>query len=87
MNSPVVGTIVARNYLAFARVLSQSLRRHHPETPHYVLVADATESNACICNEPFHVLRLSDLHIDGLQALLFGYERKSLLAALKATLL
>jgi hypothetical protein len=87
VNGPAVGTIVARNYLAFARALSQSLSRHHPDLPHYVLVADDLEGDSVLRDEPFHVLRLSDLCIDDPEPLLFGYERKALLAALKPSLL
>jgi hypothetical protein len=87
MNGLVVGTIVARNYLAFARALNESLRHHHPDIPHYVLVADELGSGVGTRNESFRVLGLSDLCIDDLQSFLFGYERKPLLAALKPILL
>ncbi|MDX6269800.1 MAG: hypothetical protein QOD28_1023 [Acidobacteriota bacterium] len=40
MQSVVVATIVAKNYLSFARVLADSFRRQHPEVPFFVLLTD-----------------------------------------------
>jgi hypothetical protein len=40
---PAVATIVARNYLAFARVLGASLRTQHPRLPFVVVVMDAED--------------------------------------------
>ena len=41
----VIGcTVVARNYLSYARVVSDGWRRHHPDNPFVVLVIDDEES-------------------------------------------
>jgi len=82
-----IGTIVARNYLAHARVLAHSLRRHHPEIPFYVLFADATDSERDGGDEPFQLLSIADLDLDDVRSLLFRYECKPALIALKPTLL
>ena len=41
MSAPrvAIATIVARNYLSFARVLALSLRAHHPHVPFLAVVA------------------------------------------------
>jgi hypothetical protein len=41
---PAIATIVARNYLAFARVLATSLQAHHPQLPFLVVVIDAEDA-------------------------------------------
>ena len=57
-------TVVARNYLAHARVLAESFLRHHPQGHLSVLVLDADE-NADLADEPFEVLRPDDIGLDG----------------------
>lgn len=55
-------TIVARNYLAFARVLASSFREHHPGARFVTLVVDAPPG--AVDDEPFEVWSLSDLSLD-----------------------
>ncbi len=57
-------TIVARNYLAFARVLATSLRKHAGgEVQVSVLVLDDEDGEVDCRAEPFDVVRPSDLDI------------------------
>lgn len=51
-------TIIARNYLAHARVLYRSFRRFHPDARFSVLVLD---SPAATLDEPFHVFALDEI--------------------------
>ena len=55
-------TIVARNYLAHARVLAESFLEHHPEAEFSVLVIDAPSSE--LAGEPFEVLHPTEVGID-----------------------
>lgn len=55
-------TIVARNYLAHARVLAESFLEHHPEAGFSVLVIDAPSSE--FSGEPFEVLYPTEVGID-----------------------
>ncbi|MBI2684076.1 MAG: methyltransferase domain-containing protein [Actinobacteria bacterium] len=55
----VACTIVARNYLAQARVLAGSFLRHHPDHAFCVLVLDAGDAGAP--SEPFPVVRPQDV--------------------------
>ena len=55
-------TIVARNYLAHARVLAESFLEHHPDAGFSVLVIDAPSSE--LAGEPFEVLHPTEVGID-----------------------
>src|ERR1035438_4592741 len=57
-------TIVARNYLPRARVLAESLRRHHPDVTLWVLVIDA-ELTEWADGEPFSGLSLEEVGLGG----------------------
>ena len=35
-----IGTVFAKNYLAFARVLADSFQRRHPEVPFFAALVD-----------------------------------------------
>jgi hypothetical protein len=57
-------TIVARNYLPHARVLTASFLRHHPDGTFYVLLIDDEDGTLDTRDEPFRVLRLRDIGLD-----------------------
>ena len=56
-------TIVASNYLAHARVLARSFTRHHPGAACHVLLVDDVEELIDEADEPFAVVRPSDLEL------------------------
>lgn len=74
-----VVTILARNYLAHARVLARSLAQHHADVPLFVVLGDEAE----LTGEPFRVIPLQELEIPRLRRFLFRYDRQQLLTALK----
>lgn len=59
--SIVVCTAVSKNYLAFARVLSRSLREQHPSARIFVLLVDRLESAFDPEKEPFELIELEEL--------------------------
>jgi GT2 family glycosyltransferase/glycosyltransferase involved in cell wall biosynthesis len=62
-NATRVFTIVARNYLAFARVLAASLARHNPATRLHVVVLD--DPDRTISPEPsFEIIHADELPFD-----------------------
>lgn len=67
-----VGTIVAKNYLSFARVLANSFLEHHPKIPFFVLLADEVEGCFDPDAEPFALLRLEEMAIPGLPRFRFN---------------
>jgi len=57
-------TIIARNYLARARVLAASFEEHHPDGRFTVLVVDGLEGLADPSREPFEILSPADIGLD-----------------------
>lgn len=60
-------TVVARNYLAYARVLAESVTKQHPDTRLAVLVLDDVDCSVDSRAEPFDVVRPGDLGIEPLE--------------------
>ena len=82
-----VATVVAKNYLSFARVLAGSLRRWQPDVPVFVLLTDEIDGYFSPEREPFSLVRLSELAIPDLPRLCRRYSRKQLASAAKPFLL
>jgi hypothetical protein len=59
-----VCTIIASNYVAFARLLARSFREQHPEARCFVLVIDAPTGRIDAAEEPFELLTPGDLDIE-----------------------
>ncbi len=81
------GTVVAKNFLAFARVLARSFREHHPDVPLFVLLADEVDGYFDPAAEPFQLLHLENLAIPDLPRFLSQYSRQQTVVAAKAWLL
>lgn len=62
-------TIVAKNYLAHARVLAESFREHHPAGSFSVLIVDADEPDGSGAHEPFDLLTPAQIGIERLEFL------------------
>src|SRR5256714_9467701 len=82
-----IGTVVAKNYLPFARVLATSLQRYHPEIPFFVALADEVDGYFDPAAEPFSIVTLADLGIPELKRFTFHYSRLPLVVATKSYLL
>jgi hypothetical protein len=87
MQGMAVATVVAKNYLSFARVLAQSFFRHHPDVPLFVLLSDEVDGFFDAGTEPFRSLRLADLGIPDLHRVCFRCDRKQLAITSKPYLL
>ena len=57
-------TIVARNYLAHARVLAASFLAHHPDGTFTLLLVDDEQRTFDESGELFRCLRLSDIGLE-----------------------
>lgn len=81
-------TVVARNYLAHARVLASSFLEHHSEAAVYVLVLDANVGDVGMGDECFVVMRpeeiVPDADLRGMRAM---YDVLELATAVKPWLL
>ncbi len=87
MHRIAVGTVVAKNFLAFARVLGFSLRQHHPDVPFFVVLADRVDGVFDPTAEPFEVVPLEALGVRNLRQLCFWYPRAELSITAKPYLL
>lgn len=58
-------TVIARNYLALARVVSTSFLEHHPDGRFSVLILDDVDGEVDESQEPFDVLRPTDIMPEG----------------------
>jgi lipopolysaccharide biosynthesis glycosyltransferase len=86
-NDRAVCTIIAKNYLAFARTLAQSFLAHHPGYKFYVLIVDDFADYLDPAEEAFEIIKLSDLEIPDPGSFCFKYDLKELCTAAKARLL
>ena len=80
-------TIIAKNYLAFARTLAQSFLSSHPDNKFYVLIVDEVEGYLDPAEECFETVSLSDLEVPDLPGFCFKYDIKELCTAAKPYLL
>jgi len=80
-------TIIAKNYLAFARTLAQSFLSFHPDNKFYVLIVDEFEGYLNPAEECFETVSLNHLEIPDLPSFCFKYDIKELCTAVKPYLL
>jgi glycosyltransferase involved in cell wall biosynthesis/SAM-dependent methyltransferase len=82
-----VCTIIAKNYLAQARVLARSFAEHHPGVRFHVLVIDETEGWIDAAAEPFELVTIEQLGIERFQDMAVMYDVLELSTAVKPWLL
>jgi hypothetical protein len=80
-------TIIAKNYVAFARTLAQSFLAQYADGKVYVLIVDDFQGYINPEEECFEIVRLTDLKIPNLTEFCFKYNLKELCTAAKASLL
>jgi len=80
--TPLLGSIVAKNYLPFARVLARSLREHHPQSRLVVLLADDLE-DVDPGDELFTIVPVAELNVPDLRDLAFRAGQREFAIALK----
>jgi glycosyltransferase involved in cell wall biosynthesis len=83
MNSPLACTIVANNYLAYARAFTRSFLARHPEGKVCVLIVDLPQPGHRYEDEPFHVTFAHELGIPGFQHFAYRYSILELNTAVK----
>ncbi len=81
-----VCTVIARNYLARARVLAESFKRWHPDGTCVVVLVD-DDGTLDFADEPFTVIGIDELGIDGLEEMRSAYTLIELCTAVKPWLL
>lgn len=76
-------TIIAKNYLAHARVLAESFKEHHPDEECYVLIVDNYEGYVEPGSEPFEIVSPSALGIEDYEHMAAMYDVTELSTAVK----
>jgi glycosyltransferase involved in cell wall biosynthesis/SAM-dependent methyltransferase len=80
-------TIVAKNYLAHARVLAESFQRRHPDGRCCVLVIDEVDGYVEPAREPFVLVRPEQIGLDAWDEMRGAYDVMELSTAVKPWLL
>jgi hypothetical protein len=80
-------TIIAKNYLAFARSLAQSFLALHTDHRFFVLIVDDYEGFVNPSEECFDVINISDLAIEDLPSFCFKYNITEVCTGVKADFL
>lgn len=80
-------TIIAKNYLAYARTLAQSFLSAHPDYEFYVLIVDEFQGYVEPSKESFEIVNLTDLEIPNLPGFCFKYNTVELCTAAKPFLI
>ena len=87
MLSMNICTIIAKNYLAHARVLAESFSEHHPEGTCYVLVIDDVDGYIDAAAEPFELVTPAQLDLEDYERMAAIYDVLELSTAVKPWLL
>jgi glycosyltransferase involved in cell wall biosynthesis len=82
-----VCTIIAKNYVAQARVLARSFAEHHPDGRFWTLIIDDFEGFIAPADEPFEVLTPSQIGCDEFEQMAAIYSVLELSTAVKPWLL
>ena len=82
-----VCTIIAKNYLAHARVLARSFARHHPDGRFWTLIIDDYDGYVEPANEPFEVLTPAEIGCEPFIHMAMRYSVLELSTAVKPWLL
>jgi glycosyltransferase involved in cell wall biosynthesis/SAM-dependent methyltransferase len=84
---PSICTIIARNYVAHARVLAESFRAAHPSGTCTVLVIDDPTGFIDAAEEPFEVLTIEQIGLPDPERMAASYDVMELSTAVKPWLL
>src|SRR6266850_7901096 len=87
MSDRILCTIIAKNYVAFARTLAQSFLSQYSDGKVYVLIVDDFEGYINPADECFEIVGLRELKIPKLPEFCFKYSLKELCTAAKASFL
>jgi hypothetical protein len=80
-------TIIAKNYISFARTLCSSFIEHHQDSKCYVLIIDDYESYIHEEQENFEIINIKSLGIKKLESFCYKYNITELATAFKPYLL
>lgn len=67
-------TIVAKNYLALALTLGDSIKVNHPDYDFIIFLADGVDGDVDLSRQKYKIVEVQDLHIDHWLDLAFKYD-------------
>lgn len=76
-------TICSKNFLAYARTLFDSVRKHHPGAVFYVALCDRMDGMVDRAHEPFEIIELDQLDIPNLPGMIERYNITELNTSIK----
>lgn len=81
--STAVVTAASGNYVSFARVLTASVRAHHPELPVFFALSDEPKGRLDPLGEEFEIVTLTELGLPSPRHFLFRHSRRGAAIAIK----
>src|SRR5262249_45864459 len=82
-----VCTVIAKNYIAYARTMIRGFRRYHPTYACYVLIVDEFEGYVTPAEEDFDIISLGQIELPNQRSMFFRYDVTELCTAANAFLL
>lgn len=76
-------TIVAKNYISYARTLCESIAKHHPDAKVYICLSDRLSEELEINNEKYELIEADDLDILNYDSFAFRYDVMEFSTAIK----
>jgi glycosyltransferase involved in cell wall biosynthesis len=76
-------TIVARNYIAYARTLCQSIARHHPGSKIYIGLSDRLGDGVALGDDDFEIVTVDQLDLPNPDQFAFRYDVMEFSTAIK----
>jgi lipopolysaccharide biosynthesis glycosyltransferase len=83
INSPIFFTIVAKNYIPYARTLCQSIKRHYPEAKIYLGLSDRQGENIDSNSDEYEILTVDQLDLPNPDQFAFRYDVTEFSTAIK----
>ena len=80
---PTICTIIAKNYISFARTLCDSFLKYNENGKCFVLIIDDIENYVILEKENFEIIRIEELKIPNLREFCFKYNITELSTAVK----
>jgi len=84
MDSPIIFTIISKNYLSYARVFTQSFHKYHPNIKVFVLLVDELGGYINPKKENFEIIEVSKIGIRNFKSFAFKYNILELNTAVKS---
>jgi hypothetical protein len=72
MKKKAIFTICAKNYMAHAKTLGDSVKKIHPECDFFILLSDELEGNDLNCD--YQIIESKDIGIAGFEKMAFQYD-------------